>query len=135
MTHVLEGRLIRGLSELDVAASPLRMAEGARLLAEVQEWIQRGTGLEGRVAVFLNGGDVPATSKSLADWAYDALLESGGPMHYGEIAAAARANGFKHAREPKNPERQLKDSIWSAMYEDDRFTKVGRGVFDLTERL
>jgi hypothetical protein len=56
-------------------------------------------------------------------------------MPYREIAAVIKSRGFQHAREPKNPERQLPDSVWSAMYEDDRFTKVGRGIFELTDRV
>lgn len=51
-------------------------------------------------------------------------------MPYREIAAVIRSRGFVHAREPKNPEKQLADSVWTAMYEDDRFDKVGRGIFD-----
>jgi hypothetical protein len=133
--NVLEGRMLRGLKELDIEREPRRVADGARLLADVQDWVHQGARLEGLVASFLNGGTAPIGPKSLADWAYEVLSENDGPMPYGEIAAAVRARGFKHAREPKNPDRQLKDSIWSAMYEDDRFTKVGRGIFDLSERL
>jgi hypothetical protein len=56
-------------------------------------------------------------------------------MRYREIAAIIRSRGFRHARTPKNPEKQLADSVWTAMYEDPRFTKVGRGIFDLKKRL
>lgn len=56
-------------------------------------------------------------------------------MRYREIAAVIKSRGFTHAREPKNPEKQLADSVWTAMYEDERFTKVGRGIFDLAERV
>lgn len=97
-----------------------------------------GGRLENRVSALERHGHSPAGSgpgRSLADWAYEVLVEEGKPMRYREIAAAIKARGFTHAREPKNPEKQLADSVWSAMYEDKRFTKVGRGIFDLTERV
>ena len=128
------GRLTRRLGELDVREEPLKVAEGARLLAEVQEYERLGTSLEARVVAFVDGTSGPPEARSLADWAYSVLSEAAGPMHYREIADAIRARGFKHARPPKNAERQLRDSVWTAMYEDARFVKVGRGIFGLSGR-
>lgn len=121
-----------------IESEPLLVADAARLLSEVQQWEEKGSRLRGRIAALERHGHSAAGTgpgKSLADWAYEVLAEEGQPMPYREIAAAIKARGFTHAREPKNPQKQLGDSVWSAMYEDDRFTKVGRGIFELTERL
>jgi HB1, ASXL, restriction endonuclease HTH domain len=135
MTLALEGRVARKLDTLDVRREPLKVAEGAHLLADVQEYARLGSTLEARVAAFVDGGSQSASTRSLADWAFDVLSEAGGELHYREIAARIRAQGFTHSRKPKNnPEKQLRDSVWSAMYEDERFVKVGRGIFDLQSR-
>jgi hypothetical protein len=134
MTLALEERVARKLETLDVRSDPLKVAEGARLLADVQEYARLKSTLEARVAAYVDGTREPVAHRSLADWAHDVLAAAGTEMHYGEIASTIRGEGFKHAREPKNPEKQLKDSVWSAMFEDPRFVKVGRGIFDLRER-
>ncbi len=134
----LSQRLKALIDATDVAESPLLVSDGARLLSEVQLWEAQGESLEKRVsALERSGGDSDDANrdKSLADRAYDVLLDEGKAMPYREIAAVIRSRGFRHAREPKNPEKQLADSVWTAMYEDGRFTKVGRGIFDLRERL
>ena len=134
MANVLEERVARKLDDLNVREDPLKVAEGARLLAEIQEHLRLHATLEARVAAYVDGTSTTVETRSLADWAFDVLSEAGGPMHYREIAAAIRAQGFKHARPPKNADKQLRDSVWSAMYEDARFAKVGRGIFDLRDR-
>lgn len=134
----LSQRLKKLVRITDVDVSPLLVADSARLLSEVQRWEEQGASLEKRVAALeRSGGDADAAElgKSLADRAFDVLRDEGRAMRYREIAAVIRSRGFRHAREPKNPEKQLADSVWTAMYEDSRFTKVGRGVFDLSERL
>lgn len=138
MHRELSGRLKALIERTDVERSPLVVADAARLLSEVQQWEEKAERLENRIAALERHGHRPAGTgpgKSLADWAYEVLSDEGHAMPYREIAAAIRARGFTHAREPKNPEKQLADSVWSAMYEDDRFRKVGRGIFDLAERL
>jgi HB1, ASXL, restriction endonuclease HTH domain len=124
----------RKLDDLDVRREPLKVAEGAHLLADVQEYLRLQATVEARVAAFVDGANEPVGSRSLGDWAFDVLSAGDSAMHYREIAAAIRAQGFKHARPPKNAEKQLRDSVWSAMYEDPRFVKVGRGIFDLRDR-
>jgi hypothetical protein len=134
----LSERLKDMIQATDVDKNPLLIADSARLLSEVQDWEATGVALEKRVGGLERSGGAPDAvdlTRSLADRAYEVLLEEGQAMRYREIAAAIKARGFRHAREPKNPEKQLADSVWTAMYEDDRFTKVGRGVFDLAERL
>jgi hypothetical protein len=134
----LKHRLEVLIKTTDLGENPLLVSDGARLLAEVQRWEAQGESFEKRVAALERSGgdaDVAELGKSLADRAYDVLRDEGKAMRYREIAAVVRSRGFRHAREPKNPEKQLADSVWTAMYEDDRFTKVGRGVFDLSERL
>ena len=69
-----------------------------------------------------------------ADWCEDILKRADGPRRYGDIADQMYDEGYRHGVTVKNPDRQLKDSIWVAMNEDDRFVKVGRGVFDLASR-
>jgi|GEM_PF-3561500 len=132
----LSTRLKQLIKSTDIEESPLLVADGAKLLSEVQQWEEKGERLKRRVASLERSAsaDDDGAPKSLADWAFEILGDEEGPMPYREIAAVIRARGFKHAREPKNPERQLADSVWSAMYEDDRFVKVGRGIFDLAER-
>lgn len=135
----LSSRLKALIERTKVDQDPLLVADAARLLSEVQECEERRARLEARVSALERHGHSPAGTgpgKSLADWAYEVLVDNGKPMPYREIAAVIRSRGFTHAREPKNPEKQLADSVWTAMYEDrDRFTKVGRGIFELNERL
>lgn len=134
----LSDRLKTLIEGTDIEKNPLLIADGARLLSEVQNWEAAGRSLEKRLeGLERSGGSVDAIhlSRSLADRAFEVLADEGKAMRYREIAAVIKSRGFRHAREPKNPEKQLADSVWSAMYEDSRFTKVGRGVFDLTERL
>ena len=139
MDQALSKRLKALIDGADIEKDPLLVADAARLLSEVQQWEEKGGRLEKRIAALENSGHSPFgpnLGKSLADWAYEVLVDNGQAMPYREIAAVIKARGFTHAREPKNPEKQLADSVWSAMYEDrERFTKVGRGIFDLTERL
>jgi HB1, ASXL, restriction endonuclease HTH domain len=138
MDKSLSDRLKALIERTEIDRDPLLVADSARLLSEVQQWEEKGGRLDNRVSALERHGHSPAGSgpgKSLADWAYAVLSDDGGPMPYREIAAVIKARGFTHAREPKNPEKQLADSVWSAMYEDERFEKVGRGIFDLTERL
>jgi hypothetical protein len=136
-TPSLSVRLKKLIDSTDLDKDPLLVSNGARLLSEVQQWEAKGNNLRKRVDdLESSSSSRPGTGPtSLADWAYEVLLDEGVAMPYREIAAAIRSRGFKHAREPKNPERQLSDSVWSAMYEDDRFAKVGRGIFDLIERV
>jgi hypothetical protein len=134
----LSERLKDMIQTTNVDENPLLIADCARLLSEVQGWEATGVALEKRVGGLERSEGTPDAvdlTRSLADRAYEVLLEEGQAMRYREIASAIKARGFRHAREPKNPEKQLADSVWTAMYEDDRFTKVGRGVFDLAERL
>jgi hypothetical protein len=139
MEKELSNQLKRLIQKTDIDKNPLVVADGARLLSEVQQWEGKGERLERRIAALEQSASSPTAGttgvKNLADWAYEVLLDEGLPMPYREIAAVIKSRGFQHAREPKNPERQLSDSVWSAMYEDDRFVKVGRGIFDLTERM
>jgi hypothetical protein len=138
MNKVLSDQLRALIQQTDLDENPLLVSDGARLLSEVQQWEERGQRLELRLAALERSTENAAAieyGKSLADWAFEVLIDRGGPIPYREIAAVIRSRGFKHAREPKNPEKQLGDSVWTAMHEDDRFTKVGRGIFDLTERL
>lgn len=139
MDRELSRRLKALIEQTEIDREPLLVADAARLLSEVQRWEEKGGRLDNRVSALERHGHSPAGSgpgKSLADWAYEVLTDEGGPMPYREIAAVIKSRGFTHAREPKNPEKQLADSVWSAMYEDrSRFTKVGRGIFELTERL
>lgn len=133
----LSNRLKGLIARTDVDSDPLLVADGARLLAEVQQWEEKGRRLEKRVSALETTGRTSAGTtlgKSLADWAYEVLVDEGKAMPYREIAAVIKSRGFTHTREPKNPDRQLADSVWTAMYEDDRFEKVGRGIFDLVER-
>jgi len=138
MEKKLSTRLKELIGETEVDRDPLLVADAARLLSEVQQWEEKGSRLDSRISALERHGHSPsgaAQGKSLADWAYEVLSDNGSAMPYREIAAVIKARGFTHAREPKNPERQLPDSVWSAMYEDKkRFIKVGRGIFDLTER-
>src|ERR1700704_1245346 len=134
----LSTRLKEAIESIDIAKEPLKVSNGAKRLSEVQRWERKGGGLEGEVKAFEQSAASPETAftpTSLADWAFEVLRKEGGAMPYREIAAVIREQGFEHSREPKNPEKQLADSVWTAMYEDHRFTKVGRGIFDLTERL
>jgi hypothetical protein len=134
----LSSRIKALVAETDIEENPLLVADGARLLSEVQRWEEQGVALERRTDALERSGKSPDDAdrgKSLADRAFEVLLDEGRAMPYREIAAVIRSRGFRHAREPKNPEKQLADSVWSAMYEDSRFTKVGRGIFDLTERV
>jgi len=138
--ETLTERLIEGLKSIDVASAPRRLAQGAMLLEAVQQHDTRGARLTAQVAAFLAGVDErPAAEeqKPLSDWAYEVLRDHGAPMRYREIAAEIRGRGFRHAREPKHGDAQLPDSVWSAMYEDPqkRFRKVGRGIWDLSERV
>jgi hypothetical protein len=132
MNDALENRILRAVKDVDLARNPARVAEGARLLADVQQHFRAQDALESRVAAFLADRSSPSEVKSLADWAFEVLSEGdGGPMRYADVADSIRARGFKHSRPPKNPEKQLRDSVWTAMYEDPRFKKVGRGLFAL----
>jgi hypothetical protein len=136
--ETLSARLKKLIATADVDTNPMLVSDSAKVLAEVQQWEEKGERLDNRVKALEQSARLPdgeATPSSLADWAYEVLLDEGVAMRYREIAAVIKSRGFKHAREPKNPEKQLADSVWTAMYEDDRFTKVGRGIFDLTSRL
>ena len=138
MAEPLSERLTKLIKSTDVEANPLIVAEGARLLAEAQELEHKEMRLTKRVDALEASPESygePGTHKSLAEWAYEVLSESDEPMRYRHIAVAIKERGFRHASKPKHPEKQLADSVWTAMYEDDRFVKVGRGIFDLTERL
>ena len=138
MGHELSNRLKALIKRTEIDRDPLLIADAAQLLSEVKQWEEKGGRLDNRVSALERHGHSPAGSgpgKSLADWAYEVLTDDGKPMPYREIAAVIKSRGFTHSREPKNPEKQLGDSVWSAMYEDHRFTKVGRGIFELTERL
>jgi hypothetical protein len=126
-------RLTQELMGLDITKSPGRVAAGAALLEQIQEHDRQGERLLRQVADFLSGTSEHEDGRSLADRAEEVLINNGGPMRYREIAAEIRGRGFKHAHTPKNP-NQLADSTWSAMYEDSRFVKVGRGIWDLASR-
>jgi hypothetical protein len=129
-------RLTRELKTLDVTKEPGRVAAGALLLEELQEHERQGQRLVQRVSDFLaRSTEAASDGRSLADRAAEVLRDAGKPMRYREIAAEIRGRGFQHSRQPKNPD-QLADSTWSAMFEDPakRFIKVGRGIWDLSER-
>jgi hypothetical protein len=131
----LSKQLARAIAALDVEANPRRVEEGARLLRELQAATREQERLAAHAEAFIAGTAlrVAPRHKSLADWAEEVLLASPGPRRYREIAAEIRASGFQHTRTPKSPD-QLSDSVWSAMYEDDRFVRVGRGIWELTAR-
>lgn len=133
-------KLAELLKNLDVTEDPRRMADGALLMAAAQEHERNGARLKAQIGEFIKGESPTALvdgHKPLADWAYEVLQDSPGPMPYREVAAEIRGRGFKHARQPKYGDAQLPDSVWSAMHEDPkkRFVKVGRGIWDLTERV
>lgn len=133
----LSTRLKNLISRTDVAAEPMRVSTAAKLLAEVQRWESQGESLRRQVAALEDSDGSPDSElgMSLADRAFEVLKDEGAAMRYREIAAVIKSRGFRHAREPKNPEKQLSDSVWTAMHEDPRFVKVGRGIFDLVERV
>jgi hypothetical protein len=97
LVDVFEERIARKLDSLNVREDPLKVAEGARLLAEVQEYLRLGATLEARVAAYVNGANEAVRARSLADWAFDVLSNADGPMQYRDIAAAIRAQGFTRA--------------------------------------
>jgi hypothetical protein len=131
----LSDELTEILGNLDVTKDPRRVASGALLLEEVQRHEAERERLTKRVRDYVanKGSAQNGNPQSLADWAESVLRDADGPMPYREIAAVIRSRGFEHSRQPKNPE-QLRDSVWSAMFEDDRFVKVGRGIWDLASR-
>lgn len=133
----LSTRLRDLISRTDLAAEPMRVSNAAKLLAEVQRWESQGESLRRQVAALEGAEGSPSSElgKSLADRAFEVLKDEGEAMRYREIAAVIKSRGFRHAREPKNPDKQLSDSVWTAMHEDTRFVKVGRGIFDLAERV
>ena len=135
MADDLQVQLAKSIAALDVAANPRRVEEGARLLGQLQEATREQERLAAHAERFIAGTEarLEASHKSIADWAEEVLLASEGPRRYREIAAEIRARGFQHARAPKSPD-QLADSVWSAMYEDERFIKVGRGIWELVSR-
>jgi hypothetical protein len=124
----------------DPVADP-RYAQVAGLLAEAATEAQRHgqtlTQLSDRADQLLQAASAAVVARHFdtqSDWCEDILKRSEGPRRYGDIADQMYAEGYRHAVTVKNPDRQLKDSIWVAMDEDDRFLKVGRGVFDLASR-
>jgi hypothetical protein len=134
----LSTRVKRVIESIDLDEEPMAVSNTAKLLAEVQQWEKRGESLEGRVSAIERSTTSPRSDVapgSLADWAYRVLQQEGRAMPYREIAAVIKSQGFRHARKPKNADKQLAESVWTAMYEDPRFSKVGRGIFDLFERL
>jgi HB1/ASXL restriction endonuclease-like protein with HTH domain len=136
MSDSLEERLAHEVDALDVRREAARVALGARLLLQYQEKTQELAHVVAQINAFLGDGGRPVEEvKSLADWAEEVLVESGGPRRYREIASEIHGRGFRHARTPKSPD-QLADSVWTAMYDDSkkRFVKVGRGVWDLAAR-
>ncbi len=137
MTSIEEIRtaLLAAVKNVDMDDDPARLEAGARLLGEVKEAAREQDLLAERVRLYIEESEAgrPVATKSLADWAEEVLLSSDGARRYREIAAEIRARGFRHARVPKSPD-QLADSVWTAMYEDPRFVKVGRGIWDLVIR-
>jgi hypothetical protein len=129
------------VKEHDPATDP-RYATVAGLLAEAATEAQRHgqalAQLSERTDQILRSGPTQVVHRHFhrqSDWCADILARSPGPRRYGDIAKQMYAEGYRHAVTVKNPDRQLSDSIWVAMNEDDRFVKVGRGIFDLAARL
>lgn len=138
MNGELSDRLAQLVQGTDLRDHPELVSKGARLLSEVQKWEEEGELLRKAIDAFERSTADPSAEadspKSLADWAYEVLLDEGSAMPYREITEAIKSRGYKHTRMPKDP-NQLYDSVWGAIKKDQRFTKVERGVYDLTERL
>lgn len=79
-------------------------------------------------------GEGPRPGKTLAEFAEEGLRQAGGPVHRQELARIVEALGFRHSRSPKNPQ-QLEHSLGALVSRDPRFVRVGRGLFDLAERV
>jgi hypothetical protein len=75
---------------------------------------------------------VPRTT--IRDAAYQVLASSRGPANYRDVAEQMQRAGFQPPRSAKNPEGQLRRSVWVALTRDDRVVKVGPGVFDVADR-
>lgn len=139
MTALLE-QLGDYVKEHDPATDP-KYAQVAGLLAEAGTEAQRHgqtlTQLSERADELLRAAAAAVIERyfeTQADWCEDILKRSTGPRRCGDIADQMYEEGYRHAVTLRNPDRQLKDSIWVAMNEDDRFVKVGRGIFDLASR-
>ena len=72
--------------------------------------------------------------KTIRDWAYETLASRPGPANYREIADRMQRAGHRPARSTRNPEGQLRRSVWVALTRDNRVVKVGAGTFDLASR-
>jgi hypothetical protein len=139
MTALLE-RLGDYVKDNDPATDP-KYAQVAGLLAEAATEAQRHgqtlAQLSERTDQLLQAASVPVVARHFdtqADWCDDILKRSDGPRRYSDIADQMYEEGYRHAVTVKNPDRQLRDSIWVAMNEDARFVKVRRGTFDLVSR-
>jgi hypothetical protein len=62
-----------------------------------------------------------------------ALTEARRPMSLSELVDAVRAQGYRHATPPKNPD-QLRMSIAALPSKSDRIRRVASGMYDLTDR-
>jgi hypothetical protein len=139
MTALL-ARLGDYVKEHDPATDP-KYAQAAGLLAEAATEAQRHgqalTHLTERTDQLLHPTSPTPVARHFdtqVEWCEDILKRSDGPRRYSDIADQMYDEGYQHTVTVKNPTRQLKDSIWVAMNEDERFAKVGRGVFDLASR-
>lgn len=134
----LSERLKMLIARTDVDSNPLLVANAARMLADAKQLEERWERFARKIDSLEQTGEAGSQTvpqKSQAEWAHEILADGDGPMHYRDIATEMTSRGYRHAREPKNPEKQLGDSVWTAMYEDGRFRKVGRGLFDLAARV
>lgn len=116
-------------------------ADAAGLLADAASEAQRHGQVVQQLSVradeLLDPRPEPVVARHFdtqADWCEDILKRSEGPRRYADIGDQMYAEGYAHSVRVKNPDRQLKDSIWVAMNEDNRFVRVGRGKFDLAAR-
>jgi len=62
-----------------------------------------------------------------------ALSEAGRPMSLTELEGAVRAQGYRHAKPPKNPD-QLRMSIAALPSKSRSIRRVGPATYDLADR-
>jgi len=70
-------------------------------------------------------------SGSITALVVSALSEAGRPMTLEELEQAVIAQGFRHAKPPKNP-HQLRQSIAALPHKSRRIRRISAGVYGLT---
>jgi hypothetical protein len=124
--------LIDRIYTLDPIEQPQDVAAATTLLAEIKEHERQADVLGRRLDVILS----PTTSmeiENLGDLIERVLNGYGEPLRPVQIAAEIRAIGFTHAGPTKNP-KQLENSVWARLSNDDRFVRTRRGLWDLADR-